>query len=97
MQNKLFYIYILASDRNSTVYIGVTSDLEKRIQQHKSKTYEGSFTSKYSVEKLVYYESTEDSESAIAREKQLKNWTRQWKLDLIEKENPQWKDLSESW
>ena len=97
MQTKLFYIYILANDRNGTIYIGVTSDLEKRIKQHKTKMYEQSFTAKYSIDKLVYYESTESSESAIAREKQLKNWTRQWKLDLIEKENPQWKDLSENW
>jgi len=97
MQTKLFYIYILANDRNGTIYIGVTSDLEKRIKQHKTKMYEQSFTAKYSIDKLVYYESTENSESAIAREKQLKNWTRQWKLDLIEKNNPQWKDLSENW
>ena len=97
MQTKLFYIYILASNRNGTVYIGVTSDLEKRIKEHKAKVYENSFTAKYDVSKLVYYESTENSESAIAREKQLKNWTRQWKLDLIEKYNPQWKDLSENW
>jgi putative endonuclease len=97
MQTKLFYIYILANDRNGTIYIGVTNDLEKRIKQHKTKMYEQSFTAKYSIDKLVYYESTENSESAITREKQLKNWTRQWKLDLIEKNNPQWEDLSENW
>lgn len=97
MQTKLFYIYILANDRNGTIYIGVTNDLEKRIKQHKTKIYKQSFTAKYSIDKLVYYESTENSESAITREKQLKNWTRQWKLDLIEKNNPRWEDLSENW
>jgi putative endonuclease len=97
MQTKLFYIYILANDRNGTIYIGVTSDLERRIKQHKMKVFKQSFTAKYSVDKLVYYESVENSESAITREKQLKNWTRQWKLDLIEKQNPQWKDLSIDW
>lgn len=97
MQTKLFYIYILANDRNGTIYIGVTSNLEKRIKEHKEKVYSDSFTSKYNVSKLVYFESTENSESAIAREKQLKAWKRAWKLDLVEKQNPQWKDLSEQW
>ncbi len=97
MQTKIFYVYILANNRNGTIYIGVTSNLEKRIKQHKEKVYEQSFTSKYEINKLVYYESTENAESAIAREKQLKNWKRQWKLDVIEKNNPQWKDLSEHW
>jgi len=97
MQTKLFYIYILASDRNGTIYIGVTSNLEKRIKEHRSKIHNQSFTAKYSVDKLVYYESTENSESAISREKQLKAWKRTWKLDLIEKRNPQWKDLSIDW
>ncbi len=96
MQTKIFYIYILANDRNGAIYIGVTSDLEKRINEHKSKIYDKSFTAKYSINKLVYYESTENSESAITREKQLKVWKRKWKLDLIEKNNPLWKDLSES-
>lgn len=96
MPTKLFYIYILANDRNGAIYIGVTSDLEKRIKEHKTKKYNKSFTAKYSVDKLVYYESTENSESAIAREKQLKAWKRTWKLDLIEKGNPLWKDLSEN-
>jgi putative endonuclease len=97
MQTKIFYTYILANDLNGTIYIGVTSDLEKRIKQHKTKTHEHSFTSKYGINKLVYYESTENAESAITREKQLKNWKRDWKISLIEKENPQWKDLSENW
>ncbi len=97
MQTKIFYVYILANDRNGTIYIGITSNLEKRIREHKTKVYEQSFTSKYEINKLVYYESTKNAESAITREKQLKNWKRQWKLDLIEKNNPQWKDLSEHW
>ena len=97
MQTKIFYVYILANDRNGTIYIGITSNLEKRISEHKTKVYEQSFTSKYEINKLVYYESTENAESAITREKQLKNWKRNWKIDLIEKVNPQWKDLSENW
>jgi putative endonuclease len=97
MQTKLFYVYILASDRNGTLYTGVTSNLEKRINEHKLKIHTNSFTAKYSVHKLVYYETTENAESAIAREKQLKKWNRKWKLDLIEKQNPEWKDLSEKW
>ena len=97
MQTKIFYTYILANNRNGTIYIGITNNFEKRIKQHKTKTHEQSFTSKYEINKLVYYESTKNAESAITREKQLKNWKRQWKLDLIEKNNPQWKDLSEHW
>ncbi|HQV65123.1 MAG TPA: GIY-YIG nuclease family protein [Candidatus Paceibacterota bacterium] len=97
MQTKIFYVYILANDRNGTIYIGITSNLEKRIREHKTKVYEQSFTSKYEINKLVYYESTENAESAVTREKQLKNWKRNWKIDLIEKVNPQWKDLSENW
>ncbi len=97
MRTKIFYVYILVNDRNGTIYIGVTSNLEKRIKEHKTKIHDKSFTAKYSVNNLVYYESTENSESAIAREKQLKNWKRKWKLDLIEKTNPEWKDLSKDW
>lgn len=89
---KQYYVYILASDRNGTLYVGVTSDLVKRIWQHKNKVADG-FTEKYGVAKLVYFEETSNVESAIAREKQLKNWQRKWKLELIEKFNPQWEDL----
>jgi len=87
-------IYILASKRNGTLYIGVTSDLVKRVWQHKNDVTEG-FTSKYHVHNLVWYELTDSMESAIHREKQLKEWRRQWKLDLIEKNNPAWRDLYE--
>ncbi len=92
MNQKSYYVYILASKRNGTLYIGVTSDLKKRIWEHKNNLVEG-FTKKYKVHLLVYYESTNDVRSAITREKQLKKWNRKWKIGLIEKNNPQWKDL----
>ncbi len=91
----MYYIYILASQRNGTLYVGVTSDLIKRVHQHKNKNHD-SFTKKYRVSKLVYYEEIEDIHSAIAREKQLKAWKRDWKIALIEKKNPTWQDLYES-
>ena len=82
----------MASKRNGTLYIGVTSDLIKRIWEHKSDFVE-SFTKQYQVHDLVWYELHENMESAITREKQLKEWKRQWKIDLIEKSNPYWSDL----
>jgi putative endonuclease len=88
-----FCVYILASRRNGTLYIGVTSNLFWRMVQHKNKLFEG-FTQKYSVDTLVYYETYPMMLHAIQREKQLKNWRRKWKLILIEKYNPEWKDLS---
>ena len=87
-----YYIYILASKRNGTLYIGVTSDLTKRVYEHKNNLFDG-FSKKYSVHQLVYYESTNDIESSIRREKQLKKWKRNWKIKLIEKDNVEWKDL----
>ncbi|OGM91909.1 hypothetical protein A2755_00920 [Candidatus Wolfebacteria bacterium RIFCSPHIGHO2_01_FULL_48_22] len=92
MAVKIFYVYILASKRNGTLYIGVTSDLKKRIHQHKQGLIEG-FTKKYKVHALVYYEQTSDAYAAIQREKQLKNWRREWKINLIERDNPEWDDL----
>lgn len=89
---KEFYVYIMASKRNGTLYIGVTSDLIKRAWQHKAKIVEG-FTSKYEVHDLVYYEKHESPYSAIQREKRLKEWKRKWKLELIESMNPDWEDL----
>ncbi len=89
---KNYYVYILASQRNGTLYIGVTSDLKKRIYEHKEDLIEG-FTKKYQVHDLVYFENCEDINSAIEREKRLKKWRREWKLELIEKSNPDWKDL----
>ena len=87
-----YYVYILASKRNGTLYIGVTSNLIKRVYEHKNNIIEG-FTKKYNIHKLVYYEISNDIESAIRREKQLKKWNRKWKLELIEKNNPEWRDL----
>ena len=89
---KNFYVYILASQRNGTLYVGVTSDLIKRISEHKNKLAEG-FTEQYDVNKLVYYEHYLDAENAIRREKRLKKYNRNWKIDLLEKVNPDWKDL----
>jgi putative endonuclease len=89
---KSYYVYILASKRNGTLYIGVTSDLIKRVEEHKNNLVDG-FTKKYNVHDLVYFENTDNIESAIKREKQLKTWKREWKLELIEKQNPTWSDL----
>lgn len=91
---KTFYVYILASQRNGTLYVGVTSDLLKRVSEHKDKKVKG-FTEKYGVDRLVYYEQTNDVRAALQREKTLKRWKRNWKLELIEKENPEWRDLYE--
>jgi putative endonuclease len=86
------YVYILTNKNNKVLYIGVTNDLERRIFEHKNKLVEG-FTKKYNLNKLVYYEGTEDITNAIEREKQLKNWHRDWKINLINSFNPIWKDL----
>ena len=90
---KYYYVYILASKRDGTLYIGVTNDLLRRVHEHKNSLIDG-FTKKYKVKDLVYFEQTTDIESAIAREKCIKKWNRLWKRRLIEKENPEWKDLS---
>ena len=85
-------IYILTNDNNSTLYIGVTSNLVQRIYEHKNKQIKG-FSSKYNLNKLVYFEQLEDMDSAILREKRLKKWNREWKNRLINELNPSWKDL----
>ena len=90
--NKICAVYILTNTNNITFYIGVTSNLPKRIWEHKNKFVDG-FTKKYNVDKLVYYELTENIETAINREKQLKNWHRDWKIKLIKKINPNFDDL----
>jgi putative endonuclease len=88
-----YFIYILASKRNGTLYIGVTNGLLKRVDAHKNNLVPG-FTSKYSVHNLVYYERYNDIYDAIAREKRIKKWKRAWKIELIEKSNPEWRDLN---
>ena len=88
-------VYILANKRNGTLYVGVTADLIKRIWEHKNNVVKG-FTERYGVHQLVWYELHETMESAIRREKALKNWKRVWKLDLIERSNPHWQDLYET-
>jgi len=90
--NKHPAVYILASKRNGTLYIGVTSELVKRIWEHKNDMVEG-FTKRYGVHRLVWHEVHESMESAIEREKRLKEWKRKWKLELIESSNPNWQDL----
>lgn len=89
---KQYYVYILASKRNGTLYTGVTSDLVKRIYEHKNHLVQG-FTQKYDVTSLVYFEIHNDINEAILREKRIKSWKREWKLKLIEKENSSWNDL----
>ncbi len=93
---KQYYVYILTNKTDKVLYIGITSNLIRRIYEHKNKLVEG-FTKKYNLSKLVYFETTNDVNSALIREKQLKNWHRDWKLNIIKKHNPDWKDLSEEW
>jgi putative endonuclease len=90
-QQKEYYVYILASQKYGTLYTGITSNLIKRIYQH--KTGYGGFTKKYHVTKLVYYEVHNDVNAAILREKQIKKWNRNWKINLIETNNPYWLDI----
>ncbi len=89
---KNYYIYVMASKKNGTLYTGITNDLIKRVYEHKNNLVPG-FTNKYTVHDLVYYEHTTEIETAIKREKQLKKWNREWKIRLIEEKNPDWKDL----
>ena len=91
---KQFYVYILASKPNGTLYTGVTSNLIQRVWHHKHDVIQG-FTQKYNVKTLVYYEVHENAESALTREKKIKRWRRAWKLGLIEDSNPEWRDLYE--
>ena len=92
---KTYYVYILAS-KSLVLYIGVTNNLERRVGEHKEKRTAG-FTSRYNVNRLVYFEDTHDIHAAIAREKQFKGWLRQKKIALIESTNPTWRDLSDDW
>ena len=94
--NKTYAVYILTNYNETTFYIGVTGNLENRIWQHKNKVVD-SFSKKYNLTKLVYYELTENVETALNREKQLKRWHREWKINLIKQMNPNFDDLSADW
>ena len=91
-----YYVYILSNNHKNVIYTGVTNDLIRRVYEHKNHLDKGSFTSRYNVENLVYYETTTDIDSAITREKQIKGWNRKRKEKLIEANNPDWNDLYES-
>ena len=91
-----YYVYILSNENNNVIYTGVTNNLVRRIYEHKNHLDKSSFTSRYNIEKLVYYETTSDVESAISREKQIKGWNRKRKNKMIENKNPNWKDLYDS-
>ena len=93
---KIYYVYILASKKNGTLYIGLTNFLEKRVREHKNKQI-GGFTSKYNVNTLVFFEEYEDPHEAFLRERRMKKWKRSWKIELIEKMNPDWQDLAADW
>jgi len=94
--NHQYLVYILSNLKKGTLYIGMTNDLERRMFEHKNKLVEG-FSKNYNLDKLVYFEQFQYVNDAIKREKQLKNWNRQWKIDLIEDDNDDWNDLSFDW
>ena len=91
-----YYVYIMTNKHNTVLYTGMTNDLTRRIYEHKNHMDKSSFTAQYNVEKLVFFEETTDVRAAIEREKQIKSWNRRRKLDLIEKQNPEWVDIYES-
>ena len=95
--NDTVFVYILANDTNVCLYTGVTNDLERRLYEHRNELDPNSFSAKYHIHKLVYYEETDDPYTAITREKQIKGWNRKRKNKLIETKNPHWQDLSEQW
>jgi putative endonuclease len=88
----MHYVYLLASKKHGTLYLGVTNDIVRRVYEHRTKSVKG-FTSRYGVDKLVWFEMSDDALTAIAREKELKKWRRDWKIRLIEEQNPEWVDL----
>ncbi|KOH47134.1 GIY-YIG nuclease family protein [Sunxiuqinia dokdonensis] len=91
-----FYVYILANKPNGVLYVGMTNELERRIAEHKGKQIRG-FTHKYNIDKLVYFEEFETYDEAFQRERQMKKWKRDWKIEIIENKNPEWKDLANNW
>lgn len=94
---KIWCVYIMTNKPNGIIYIGVTDNIEERVQEHKNKVYKNSFTARYNCDKLVYLEEYEKGIEAVNREKQLKKWNRQWKVNLIEEINLSWMDLSMNW
>ncbi len=96
MSGRTYSVYIRATRKDGPLYIGVTNDLTRRVHEHKSHVIRG-FTARYNVDQLVYCETYDDPDAAIAREKQLKRWRRDWKVALIEEANPDWRDLSADW
>ena len=95
MLTRTYFVYLLASKKNGTLYCGVTNDLARRVWQHRQESVDG-FTSKYHVHRLVWFETHNDIGFAITREKQIKKWKRAWKTELIQHENPEWHDLYDS-
>ncbi len=94
--HKSYWVYILTNKPHGTLYVGVTNSIDRRVWQHKTKALDG-FTKRYGLNRLVYFEKFRDAAGAIDREKELKGWLRRKKIDLIQKENPLWRDLSEEW
>ena len=92
-KKHIYFVYILTNKNNKVLYIGVTNNLFSRIFTHKLKENKNSFTAKYNIDKLVYYEEYQYINDAIVREKQMKKWNRKWKIELVEKENPAWRDF----
>lgn len=92
-----WYVYIMTNKSNRVLYIGTTNNLDERVKEHKLKLFPKSFTARYNCEKLVYFEELNNSRDAILREKQMKKWKRDWKIELIEEMNPSWNDLSTNW
>jgi putative endonuclease len=92
IRDHVYFVYILASQRNGSLYVGVTNDLVRRVQEHREGLVEG-FTKRYRIKLLVYFEAHQDINEAILREKRIKRWHRNWKLGLIEQQNPEWRDL----
>ena len=90
---KLFFVYMMSNTKHGTIYTGVTSNLRARVWQHKNHEFEGSFSARYDLTRLVWFEAHESAETAITREKRLKDWKRSWKVELIEDTNPRWDDL----
>lgn len=94
---KLWYIYIMTNKPNGVLYVGVTNDIDARVQEHKTKVFRKSFTARYNCDKLVYFEEYKNGSDASKRERQMKKWKRDWKINLIEEMNPGWFDISVNW